>query len=287
MEGKELEPVESSELPLTSRESQPPLVVDLPDGQKLVVGNLDPGTVIEVATWRGTGRPDSRTNRFMLGVSSNEDEGIPAKRALPKPVEISNLSQPSEQVLIDTQAALNGYGELGQQISHQIPESISSTLQTNNAQVATGVIYANVNPQTNQRAVSKIEDKPSWFYKHRSKVFIGASIAGIISLCVAMLGPVGLRFSHPVSGAGSALGSANSSLVVVKQIQNYSIGDSVVSDLISPKPSPVVAIIAQINDRAILLSTETGYVQIRPELLHGKVVAVLPFIGQIANLFNR
>jgi hypothetical protein len=46
------------------------LVIDLPEGQKLVLGKMEDGTVIEVATWRGTGRPDSRTNRLMLGVSS-------------------------------------------------------------------------------------------------------------------------------------------------------------------------------------------------------------------------
>ena len=51
-----------------------PLVIDLPDGQKLVVGNLAAGSVIEVATWRGTGRPDSRTSRLMLGMSSAQDK---------------------------------------------------------------------------------------------------------------------------------------------------------------------------------------------------------------------
>jgi len=50
------------------------LVIDLPDGQKLVVGKMSHGTVIEVATWRGTGRPDSRTNRMMLGMSNTEIE---------------------------------------------------------------------------------------------------------------------------------------------------------------------------------------------------------------------
>ena len=51
--------------------SDNPMVIDLPDGQKIVLGKLNPGSVIEVATWRGTGRPDSRTNRFMLGVSDS------------------------------------------------------------------------------------------------------------------------------------------------------------------------------------------------------------------------
>lgn len=59
-------------LPLPSSDSV--LVIDLPDGQKLLVGKMSHGTVIEVATWRGTGRPDSRTNRLMLGMSSSESD---------------------------------------------------------------------------------------------------------------------------------------------------------------------------------------------------------------------
>lgn len=59
-----------SKLPLPVTDS--PLVIDLPDGQKLVIGKMSQGSVIEVATWRGTGRPDSRTSRLMLGMSSNQ-----------------------------------------------------------------------------------------------------------------------------------------------------------------------------------------------------------------------
>ena len=65
---QEVAPPAISTIPLADQDS--PLVIDLPDGQKLVVGNIAHGTVIEVATWRGTGRPDSRTSRLMLGVSS-------------------------------------------------------------------------------------------------------------------------------------------------------------------------------------------------------------------------
>lgn len=65
---QEAQSPEVSSLPIKQDES--PLVIDLPDGQKLVVGHLSNGSVIEVATWRGTGRPDSRTSRLMLGMSS-------------------------------------------------------------------------------------------------------------------------------------------------------------------------------------------------------------------------
>ncbi len=60
-------PAKVSQLPLPISDS--PLVIDLPDGQKLVIGKMAEGSVIEVATWRGTGRPDSRPSRLMLGMS--------------------------------------------------------------------------------------------------------------------------------------------------------------------------------------------------------------------------
>ena len=66
-----------SQIPMPISDS--PLVIDLPDGQKLVVGKMSAGTVIEVATWRGTGRPDSRTSRLMLGMSSAESVAEQAK----------------------------------------------------------------------------------------------------------------------------------------------------------------------------------------------------------------
>ena len=64
-----------SQIPLPV--SSNPLVIDLPDGQKLVIGTMASGAVIEVATWRGTGRPDSRTNRLMLGMSNSADQLAP------------------------------------------------------------------------------------------------------------------------------------------------------------------------------------------------------------------
>jgi len=268
MESRDLEPVESNELPLTSRESQPPLVVDLPDGQKLVVGDLDPGTVIEVATWRGTGRPDSRTNRFMLGVSTNEAEGIPAKRSLPRAAElIENQNQPSN-------------------LANQTPTYTNSNSEQFVAnQIATGVIYANVNSESrgNQLTTTKPITKSSIAKKIALWISSVLAIAGLVFI---LLGPVGLKFAHPVGGASTALGKADSSIVVVRAQDKYEVGDSVISDLPQNQPSPVVGIVAAVSDRALLLSTDTGYIQIRVEQLHGKVVAVLPFVGQIANLLS-
>jgi len=89
-----------SKVPLPVSDSA--LVIDLPDGQKLVIGKMSQGTVIEVATWRGVGRPDSRTNRMMFGMSTAEIENN------------SDDSDPSSQV------ALQPEGRISQIIGYPI-----------------------------------------------------------------------------------------------------------------------------------------------------------------------
>lgn len=85
------EPVISN-LPIPASDN--PMVIDLPDGQKIVLGKLSPGSVIEVATWRGTGRPDSRTNRFMLGVSDPSSPAAPVQAATATASEKSKFTLP-------------------------------------------------------------------------------------------------------------------------------------------------------------------------------------------------
>jgi len=92
---------EMSTLPIKQDDS--PIVIDLPDGQKLVVGQLANGSVIEVATWRGTGRPDSRTSRLMLGMSSAAGaQSQAAEDAATKPVAKPNAISILKLIAIKT-----------------------------------------------------------------------------------------------------------------------------------------------------------------------------------------
>lgn len=84
------------------KEGDPSLIVDLPDGQKLIVGELPEGTIIEVATWRGTGRPDSRANRLLLGVGSASSFAAPAEEPKSK-VKVSKKPVEVEAEISDTQ----------------------------------------------------------------------------------------------------------------------------------------------------------------------------------------
>lgn len=103
-----------SKLPLPISDS--PLVIDLPDGQKIVVGKMTQGSVIEVATWRGVGRPDSRTSRLMLGMGSgnvNEDsEGEQSQQPGPARPPVSKKPQGFAGVLFSIQLFVKNFSRI-------------------------------------------------------------------------------------------------------------------------------------------------------------------------------
>jgi hypothetical protein len=99
--------------------SDTPLVIDLPDGQKIVIGKLQPGSVIEVATWRGTGRPDSRTNRLMMGMNNGETSA-----AQPNSEQTASTSQ-STQASDWKSQALNTAKKLANQTQTLVSQSLS------------------------------------------------------------------------------------------------------------------------------------------------------------------
>lgn len=260
MDGRELEPVEGQPLPLAAAHENPPLVVDLPEGQKLVVGNLDPGTVIEVATWRGTGRPDSRTNRLMLGVSTNEEENIPRTRSLPPVESVRQIERPVEQF---------------SQPTAQQPER-------------TGVIYSNLNPTRDAGQLAKVETNEKKSKNVLKRVLIASgSVSTVAAIGFVLFGVIGLQFAHPAAGLGTSLGAANTSVVLIKPDAELVVGKSVLTDIPSSNENPTVAVVAAVDEKAVLVATETGYAQVRPELVRGKVVMLLPFIGAVANLVGN
>jgi hypothetical protein len=81
--------------------SDAPLVIDLPDGQKIILSKLQEGAVIEVATWHGTGRPDSRTNRFMLGMTTGQSAEAQATSRESKSPKSPSESKPSTLGRVD------------------------------------------------------------------------------------------------------------------------------------------------------------------------------------------
>jgi hypothetical protein len=249
---EDFEPIESSTLPLATIGSPAPLVIDLPDGQKLVIGNLDPGTVIEVATWRGTGRPDSRTNRLMLGVSAPEgeapDEDMHAKKVL-------------HAVKSDVEA------ELLQENKNSISYTVNSS-----ASVAEQITRT-------PRLVRKINKK------FVVKIVLLSLLTSL--LFAGLIGPGKLRVAHPFSGVSSSLGSAAHSLVIFKQGSRGEPGDPVLVDISTADKSPSVAVVTAVDGANYLLATNDGQFQTSSARVRGKVYFVIPYLGALANFIGQ
>lgn len=96
------------------------LVIDLPEGQKLVIGKMEEGTVIEVATWRGTGRPDSRTNRLMLGVSFGGPQ-TPETTKQEEELNLSNLPAYQKYLYLLRQFVITGLKRVSEGMSQLKP----------------------------------------------------------------------------------------------------------------------------------------------------------------------
>ena len=56
------------------------LLIDLPEGPKLVMHALPANSVIEIASWRGVGNPDSRTSRILIGTANT---ALPTQASAP------------------------------------------------------------------------------------------------------------------------------------------------------------------------------------------------------------
>jgi hypothetical protein len=102
-----------SKLPLPISDS--PLVIDLPDGQKIVVGKMTQGSVIEVATWRGVGRPDSRTSRLMLGMGNgnvNDDSEESSSQPGPAKPPVSKKPQGFAGIIFSVENFIRNFNRI-------------------------------------------------------------------------------------------------------------------------------------------------------------------------------
>jgi hypothetical protein len=141
--------------------SDTPLVIDLPDGQKIVIGKMQPGSVIEVATWRGTGRPDSRTNRLMMGM--NNGAPTPATVEVEKTSD-AQISKPADLkskaislakgFLVQTQKQLNSLQSL---IKNRRP--IATKIHSANQESSASLASASEVDQWLQKVLERSEKK--------------------------------------------------------------------------------------------------------------------------------
>ena len=251
---KEIESSDNSQKFKTSN-SESGLVVDLPDGQKILIGNLPTGTVVEIAAWRGTGAPDSRTSRLLIGAAGPEivvesvpqenfekrmtygDDSIPVFSPLNEKTESQHiLSKPEE---IDKNATR--FGRHGKVIENQ--------------------------PQKKRKI----------FSRENAKWFITISIFGVLMT---------LHFSGvaswvgPDSGLSSGLGSANSMVAITHNLDQYSKNDLVIFKD-SQSNSKILGTVGEQVENVLLVGSEKQRFQVNSEDVYGKVLFIIPIFGYL------
>ena len=170
-----------SKLPLPISDS--PLVIDLPDGQKIVVGKMTQGSVIEVATWRGVGRPDSRTSRLMLGMGSGnvneESDSDQSQQPGPARPPVSRKPQGFAGVIFTIQMFIKNFSRINwsatfkallQSLTSKKSKKVKSpSLATENPQGTEVASPAAISPAITVSPVSEDAEIEAWLNKITEK----------------------------------------------------------------------------------------------------------------------
>jgi len=175
--------------------------LELPEGHQLVLGELTPGTIVEVATWQGTGRPDETTNRFLLSASGN---GLQRReRTVPEiPVPAIENKPPQLSAPREVSVVQPSMGSIGASGTYLGMKTFGVDIQPVEL------------PQKNRlRPIGR-------------SIF---SVVAVIAIITMVLSLLGISAVVPFRGGKTALGPSTIALVVYKKSPSVSIGNPTVA----------------------------------------------------------
>jgi hypothetical protein len=103
-----------------------------------------------------------------------------------------------------------------------------------------------------------------------------AAVAAILVLFV-----LGFRAGHPQDGLTSAMGSAQSSVVVYKHSSEYTVGQKVV--VIVAGQGLETGIVKSATNETVDVDTKSAFVRVKQDEVLGKLIVVIPFFGILFN----
>ena len=231
--------------------------IALPEGHQITIGELDPGTLVEIATWHGTGRPDESANRFLLSA-----EGIGLTRRQSDRSQVRDVPRPTPrpEVRFNEQQA-------GKQ-SYLPPQNSNSGLSD-----LTGFHPINNDPFIQDPDQSK----NPWSERIKS--------IGFTALVVILIGVIfqvyGLGATVPDLGPKTFLGSTTSSLVIYKKTKEVISGNVLVVVVRTPEYTMTYFGAASIDGDKITLGLEGRNISLRSQDIVGKGFFLVPFVGSI------
>jgi hypothetical protein len=109
---------------------------------------------------------------------------------------------------------------------------------------------------------------------------------GAVALVLVILFAFGLRLGHPHDGLKNALGSAQSGIVLYKKGADLSTGAKVMVNMDAPAKSPIIAFIVKVNGDSVDIQSGANVETVKSSQIYGKLIAVIPFIGQVLSVIG-
>jgi hypothetical protein len=227
--------------------------VELPEGHHVTIGELTPGTIVEVATWDGTGKPDETTKRFLI---SADGTGLSRRTGSEQP-QVENKPQAA---ITDNSFAVSAISST-QPIADPI---FGSYRETENFR----------NSAANAREIT-FRDSSSFGMKLLKGVGIPLMLIAVI---VGGLKFVGVSATVPTVGAKSFFGSSTNSIVLYKKTTNVTSGTPVVA-----KDNDVVVFGnygGDVGNLSLFTINDSQY-SVPKESISGRGFLLIPYIGSL------
>ena len=231
--------------------------LELPEGHQLVLGELPPGTVVEVATWQGTGRPDETTNRFLLSASGS---GLQRRER--------NIQNPSSEI-----SALND-----REIS--APPKVSARSE---GSIGAGASYLGMKTFGVDIPPEQLKKKRIAWKNVGQAAFTTLSIIAITSLLLSLCG---ISAVVPTRGAKTALGPSTNALVIYKKSPSVTIGTPTVALLETGRKNAYLFGPSNSFDQdTFQIETTAGQELVKSKDVVGRAFLAIPLVGIVAKPF--
>lgn len=264
----------------------PELTIDLPHNQKLTIGQLKPDTIVEIATWKGSGAPDENSVRMLIGASlQNGAEMAAENEAAAAAVVAEAVSEVIEAVT-----------PIVPEIAPEVQTQAESTIQLESPVISTPALGGPSTPnawemiqklereraQTTQtefqkelgrKEMRKMTERKSI----RFRLFATLGSVTSIVLILAGLNIAGfLAFDHPQVGPELPFGSATNSLVAIVPDTPANIGDFAMATIDGVRN---LVRVDSVGSGSYTVSTMAGSQVIPADQLDGKMSFLIPFVG--------
>ena len=270
---------EWSELEKTIKEATeiktPEMTVDLPHDQKLTFGNLKPNTIVEIATWQGTGAPNDQSVRMLIGASLQPtDDNVEIVGQVPEDIVIPEVPASPEVKAQESVA----------------PSKPKPRFPGFNRKEAPPVTeYQKINPELSWVLIREAQKmgvtpfKQELTRKNMRVKKMKKPAKTVWAITLASIAGI-LAFDHPQVGPELTFGNATSSLFAIVPNSEPSTGDLAMATIDGKRN---LVRVDAVNNGEFTIATMAGSMDVTMEEIDGKVTFVIPFLGVLWSVVGQ